>query len=90
MRFRCVIRYYNGEQKACLLFKRTMCFIRVCNHPPCGVHRYMINLFNLLPIGSMDGGRVAETLSPWLPAGGLVLGGPWAQKTFELIGGGAP
>jgi hypothetical protein len=36
---------------------------------------YMINLFNLLPIGSMDGGRVAATLSPWLPAGGLSLGG---------------
>jgi len=36
---------------------------------------YLINLFNLLPIGSMDGGRVAATLSPWLPAGGLALGG---------------
>jgi len=36
---------------------------------------YMINLINLLPVGSMDGGRVAATLSPWLPAGGLALGG---------------
>lgn len=36
---------------------------------------YLINLFNLLPVGAMDGGRVAGTLSPWLPAGGLALGG---------------
>eukprot|EP00588_Corethron_pennatum_P005372 CAMPEP_0194284744 /NCGR_PEP_ID=MMETSP0169-20130528/28467_1 /TAXON_ID=218684 /ORGANISM="Corethron pennatum, Strain L29A3" /LENGTH=238 /DNA_ID=CAMNT_0039030657 /DNA_START=11 /DNA_END=723 /DNA_ORIENTATION=- len=26
---------------------------------------YMINLFNLLPIGSLDGGRICGALSPW-------------------------
>lgn len=35
----------------------------------------MINLFNLFPIGSMDGGRVANALSPWLGAGGVAFGG---------------
>ncbi|KAJ1460904.1 hypothetical protein M885DRAFT_612082 [Pelagophyceae sp. CCMP2097] len=35
---------------------------------------FMINLFNLLPIGGLDGGRVGEALHPALPAVGL-LGG---------------
>ena len=35
----------------------------------------MINLFNLLPIGQLDGGRVANSLSPWLGVAGLVGGG---------------
>lgn len=35
----------------------------------------MINLFNLLPIGSLDGGRIASALSPWLNVAGLVGGG---------------
>ena len=35
---------------------------------------YMINLFNLLPIGSMDGGRVANAISPWFSAAGLAGG----------------
>ena len=36
---------------------------------------FMINLFNLLPIGSLDGGRVADALNRWLGVGGLALGG---------------
>ena len=36
---------------------------------------YMINLFNLIPIGSMDGGRVLSAVSPWFGVGGLGLGG---------------
>jgi Zn-dependent protease len=35
---------------------------------------YMINLFNLLPIGSMDGGRIAGALSKWVGVGGITLG----------------
>lgn len=35
---------------------------------------YMINLFNLLPIGSMDGGRVANAISPVVGGLGLVGG----------------
>lgn len=35
----------------------------------------MLNLFNLIPIGTLDGGRIVTALSPWLwIAGTLVLG----------------
>lgn len=36
---------------------------------------FMVNLFNLLPIGSMDGGRVVGALSPNAGLAGLGLGG---------------
>jgi len=36
---------------------------------------FMINLFNLLPIGSMDGGRIAGALSPYAGVAGLGMGG---------------
>lgn len=36
---------------------------------------FMVNLFNLLPIGSMDGGRIAGALSPYMGVAGLGLGG---------------
>ena len=39
---------------------------------------YMINLFNLLPLGSMDGGRIAGALSPYAGVVGLGLGGAMA------------
>jgi Zn-dependent protease len=35
----------------------------------------MINLFNMLPIGSMDGGRIAGAISPYLQLAGLGAGG---------------
>ena len=35
---------------------------------------FMVNLFNLLPIGVLDGGRVASALSPYAGLGGLGLG----------------
>ncbi len=35
----------------------------------------MINLFNLLPIGSLDGGRIGAAVSPYFGAAGLVAGG---------------
>jgi Zn-dependent protease len=39
---------------------------------------FMVNLFNLLPIGSMDGGRIAGALSPYAGVVGLGLGGTLA------------
>jgi Zn-dependent protease len=35
---------------------------------------YMINLFNLLPIGSMDGGRIAGAIHPAIGVAGVGLG----------------
>jgi Zn-dependent protease len=35
---------------------------------------FMINLFNLLPLGSMDGGRIAGALSPYMNVAGLGMG----------------
>lgn len=34
----------------------------------------MINLFNLLPLGSMDGGRIAGALSPYMNVAGVGMG----------------
>jgi len=34
----------------------------------------MINLFNLLPLGSMDGGRIAGALSPYMSVAGVGMG----------------
>jgi hypothetical protein len=36
---------------------------------------YMINLFNLLPIGMMDGGRIGNAISPYFGVAGLAAGG---------------
>ena len=36
---------------------------------------YLINLFNLLPIGTMDGGRIGNAISPAIGVAGLVGGG---------------
>lgn len=36
---------------------------------------YMINLFNLLPLGMMDGGRICGALSPYAGVAGLSMGG---------------
>lgn len=39
---------------------------------------FFLNLFNLAPIGFLDGGRIATALSPWLWIGGLVIVGAMA------------
>jgi len=39
---------------------------------------FMINLFNLLPLGSMDGGRIAGALSPYMNVLGVFMGGSLA------------
>lgn len=36
---------------------------------------YMVNLFNLMPIGSMDGGRIAGAIHPYIGVVGLLGGG---------------
>jgi Zn-dependent protease len=36
---------------------------------------FMINLFNMMPIGSMDGGRIAGALSPYASLAGIGMGG---------------
>ena len=41
---------------------------------------FMINLFNLLPIGSLDGGRIAGALSPYANVAGLGIGGMLAYS----------
>ena len=41
---------------------------------------FMINLFNLLPIGSMDGGRWAGALSKYVGVAGVGLGGMIAYQ----------
>lgn len=43
---------------------------------------YMINLFNLLPIGMMDGGRICGALSPYAGVFGLGLGGFLAYEGY--------
>merc|ERR1719222_215869 len=35
---------------------------------------FMINMFNLMPLGSMDGGRIAGALSPWMNVAGVGMG----------------
>jgi Zn-dependent protease len=34
---------------------------------------FLLNLFNLIPVGMLDGGRVVTALSPWLSLVGLVI-----------------
>ena len=41
---------------------------------------FMINLFNLLPIGILDGGRICSALSPYAGVAGLGLGGLLAYE----------
>ncbi len=48
---------------------------------------FLLNLFNLAPIGILDGGRIATALSPWLWIVGLIVlvGLIVAQPNFLLI-----
>ena len=45
---------------------------------------YMINLFNMLPVGQMDGGRIANSISPYFGMTGLV--GGWYLAYEGIIG----
>ena len=48
---------------------------------------YFLNLFNLTPLGQLDGGRVATALSPWLWLPGLAIMGwlAWQRPNFIII-----
>ena len=48
---------------------------------------FFLNLFNLAPVGFLDGGRIATALSPWLWIVGLLLIGLllFAQPNFLLL-----
>ena len=41
---------------------------------------FMINLFNMIPLGSMDGGRICGAISPYFGLVGLGLGGTMAYN----------
>src|SRR5881394_477611 len=47
---------------------------------------YFLNLFNLTPVGMLDGGRIATALSPWLWVVGLVVLGwiAWTHPNFII------
>src|ERR1051325_4357074 len=48
---------------------------------------FFLNLFNLAPIGFLDGGRIVTALSPWLWVGGLVVVGAMliSHPNFILV-----
>jgi len=48
---------------------------------------FFLNLFNLAPIGFLDGGRIATALSPWLWIAGLVIMGgmAWLHPNFIVL-----
>ena len=46
---------------------------------------YWLNLFNLTPIGTLDGGRIVTALSPWLWIPGLLIMGYMAFTRANFI-----
>jgi Zn-dependent protease len=46
---------------------------------------FFLNLFNLAPIGFLDGGRIATALSPWLWLVGLGIGGVLLAVQFNFL-----
>lgn len=46
---------------------------------------YLMNLFNLAPVGFLDGGRIATALSPWLWVAGTVIIGVLMVVSFNPI-----
>ena len=46
---------------------------------------YMLNLFNLVPVGFLDGGRVVKALSPWLWVVGAVVMVALLVYRFNLL-----
>ena len=48
---------------------------------------YSLNLFNLIPVGQLDGGRIVTAISPWLWIPGLLLlcGFLWRHPTSVIL-----
>jgi Zn-dependent protease len=46
---------------------------------------FFLNLFNLAPIGFLDGGRIVTALSPWLWLVGLAIGGVLLVMQFNFL-----
>jgi Zn-dependent protease len=46
---------------------------------------FLLNLFNLMPIGPLDGGRIVTALSPWLWVAGLVILGAMIFMHWNLL-----
>ena len=46
---------------------------------------YFLNLFNLLPTGFLDGGRMVTALSPWLWVAGIAIAGAFAYMRPSFI-----
>ena len=46
---------------------------------------YWLNLFNLTPVGMLDGGRIVQALSPWLWLPGLAIMGYFAFTRPNII-----
>ena len=70
-RLRCHLRV---RLRICFLF------LLPCSHP-----FYFLNLFNLMPTGFLDGGRMVTALSPWLWVVGIVIAGVFAVYNPSFI-----
>src|SRR6266540_5850462 len=46
---------------------------------------FLLNLFNLAPIGFLDGGRIVSALSPWLWLAGLAIVGALLFSHFNIL-----
>ena len=46
---------------------------------------FLLNLFNLAPLGFLDGGRIVTALSPWLWLAGLVVVGALLFSHFNVL-----
>ena len=51
---------------------------------------FMLNLFNLAPVGFLDGGRIVTAISPWLWIPGYVLMTAYAVYSWQTSGGFPP
>ena len=46
---------------------------------------FLLNLFNLIPLSPLDGGRIVTALSPWFWLAGIVLLGNWMVLHFNIL-----
>lgn len=46
---------------------------------------FFLNLFNLIPLAPLDGGRIVTALSPWFWLAGIILLGIWMVLHFNIL-----